>query len=129
MGDGGAIPLGFLAAGFTLEASARGVLPLWFPALVFSPFWVDASATLVRRLLRGERVWEAHREHQYQRWVLKLGRHGPVLLAEIGLMLTCAVSGMIMLDIPSAAMQWTGLTAWSVVYAVLIWVGPSSSAR
>ena len=129
MGDGGAIPLGFLAAGFALEAAARGVLPLWFAALVFSPFWVDATLTLGRRLRRGERVWEAHREHHYQRWVLKGGRHGPVLLVEAGLMLACGVSGIIMLDIPSAAMQWTGLTAWGVVYAVLVWVGPSSSAR
>lgn len=129
MGDAGAIPMGFLVAGLGLEAIARGVLPLWFVALVFSPFWVDASATLVIRLGRGERVWEAHREHQYQRWVLKTGRHGPVLVSEVGLMLACAVSGILMLYIPNAAMQWTGLIAWGVIYAVLVWLGPKSSAR
>ena len=36
--------------------------PLWFPVLVFGPFIGDATLTLVRRLVRGERVWQAHRE-------------------------------------------------------------------
>ena len=34
------------------------ILPLYFLA--------DATITLLRRLLRGERVWQAHREHFYQ---------------------------------------------------------------
>ena len=45
------------------------VWPLWFPLLVFGPFIGDATLTLVRRLARGERVWQAHREHYYQRMV------------------------------------------------------------
>ena len=36
--------------------------PLWFPLLVFSPFIVDATLTLLQRLLRRESVWHAHRE-------------------------------------------------------------------
>ncbi len=45
------------------------VWPLWFPVLAFSPFIVDATVTLVRRALAGKKVWEAHREHLYQRMV------------------------------------------------------------
>src|SRR5260364_17565 len=36
---------------------------------VFSPFILDASITLGRRVLRGEKFWQAHREHYYQRMI------------------------------------------------------------
>ena len=50
-----------------LEHAWFGVKPAWFPALVFLPFIADASATLVRRLRRGDRLYAAHRDHYYQR--------------------------------------------------------------
>jgi UDP-N-acetylmuramyl pentapeptide phosphotransferase/UDP-N-acetylglucosamine-1-phosphate transferase len=37
---------------------------------VFSPFIVDATWTLLRRIVNGEPFWLAHREHHYQRLVL-----------------------------------------------------------
>ena len=61
MGDAGSIPLGFLAAALGLAGWQQGLWPLWFPLLVFSPFIVDASVTLGRRVLRGERFWHAHK--------------------------------------------------------------------
>ncbi len=67
MGDVGAVPLGFLAAAFGCALVAGGHWPAWFPALVFLPFIADATTTLARRALRGERIWEAHRSHYYQR--------------------------------------------------------------
>jgi UDP-N-acetylmuramyl pentapeptide phosphotransferase/UDP-N-acetylglucosamine-1-phosphate transferase len=67
MGDAGSVPLGFLAGGLGLIGWRDGSWPLWFPLLVFAPFVGDASLTLLRRLLRRERVWEAHKEHYYQR--------------------------------------------------------------
>jgi UDP-N-acetylmuramyl pentapeptide phosphotransferase/UDP-N-acetylglucosamine-1-phosphate transferase len=67
MGDVGSVPLGFLAAALGLAGWQAGHWPGWFPVLVFLPFVADATATLGRRLLRGERVWEPHRSHYYQR--------------------------------------------------------------
>jgi UDP-GlcNAc:undecaprenyl-phosphate GlcNAc-1-phosphate transferase len=120
MGDAGAIPLGFLAAGLGMEAAARALVPLWFTVLVFSPFLTDATLTLVARLWRRERVWEAHRSHYYQRLVLAGGgRHRPVLLGEVLLMLACGGSGIILLDSNSISAQWAGLAGWGVGYAVL----------
>ncbi len=69
LGDAGSIPLGFLAGALGYWGWRAEVWPLWFPALVFSPFIADASVTLLRRLLRGEKFWQAHREHYYQRMV------------------------------------------------------------
>ena len=70
MGDVGSVPMGFLAAALTVMGVHDGVFDIWVPLLIFSPFIVDATVTLFRRLLRGERVWHAHREHYYQRLVL-----------------------------------------------------------
>ena len=94
LGDAGAIPLGYLAAAFGIIGWRQGDWGWWFPPLVFSPFIVDASVTLVRRLLAGARVWEAHRDHYYQRLVqLGLGHRGTAL-AEYALMSLCAFAGL-----------------------------------
>jgi UDP-N-acetylmuramyl pentapeptide phosphotransferase/UDP-N-acetylglucosamine-1-phosphate transferase len=60
LGDVGAVPLGFLASALGLAGWAGGAWTWWFPLLVFSPFIADATVTLLRRLARRERVWEAH---------------------------------------------------------------------
>ena len=70
MGDAGSIPLGFLAGILGACGVFTGAWRPWFPLAVFSPFIVDATVTIVRRLVRGERVWIAHRGHYYQRLVL-----------------------------------------------------------
>ncbi len=91
MGDAGSIPLGFLAAVCALAGWQRQDWPLWFGAAIFSPFVVDASLTLGRRLLRGAKVWRAHREHYYQRLVQAGWGHRKTLFAEFALMLFVCV--------------------------------------
>jgi UDP-N-acetylmuramyl pentapeptide phosphotransferase/UDP-N-acetylglucosamine-1-phosphate transferase len=90
LGDVGSIPLGFLAGALGLVGWRDDVWPLWFPLLVFGPFIGDATLTLVKRALRRERVWEAHREHYYQRLVrMGFGHRGTALIAYAA-MLVCA---------------------------------------
>jgi UDP-N-acetylmuramyl pentapeptide phosphotransferase/UDP-N-acetylglucosamine-1-phosphate transferase len=50
---------------------------------------MDATVTLFRRLLRGEKVWRPHREHYYQRLVLSGWGHRRTVLAEYGVMALC----------------------------------------
>jgi len=77
LGDVGSVPLGYLLGFLLLYAAALGhwkialILPLYFLA--------DATLTLLRRLLRGERVWQAHREHFYQRAVQRGLGHAAVV--------------------------------------------------
>jgi UDP-N-acetylmuramyl pentapeptide phosphotransferase/UDP-N-acetylglucosamine-1-phosphate transferase len=90
LGDVGSIPLGFLAAGLGLVGWRDDLWALWFPVLAFGPFIADATVTLVRRLVRGERVWLAHREHYYQRMVrMGLGHRRTALIC-YGAMAVCA---------------------------------------
>jgi UDP-N-acetylmuramyl pentapeptide phosphotransferase/UDP-N-acetylglucosamine-1-phosphate transferase len=69
LGDAGSVPLGFLGAAISLIGIQRDIWPPSLPLLLFMPLYTDALLTLARRLLRGERIWEAHREHAYQRLV------------------------------------------------------------
>lgn len=120
LGDVGSIPLGFLAGAFGLWGWQHGVWPVWFVAMAFGPFIADASVTLLRRLLRGEKVWQAHREHFYQRLVRTLGSHVPVALLYYALMLGGSVVGLAARKLPSVTGQWAIVVAW---YAVLAGAG------
>jgi UDP-N-acetylmuramyl pentapeptide phosphotransferase/UDP-N-acetylglucosamine-1-phosphate transferase len=120
MGDAGSIPLGFLAGGLGLVGWQLDAWPAWFPALVFSPFIVDASITLLRRALRRERVWQAHREHYYQRLVRMGWGHRRTALAEYAVMLAAGGSALFLMRLPVPS-QWLGLSAWAAIYAVLAW--------
>ena len=79
MGDVGSLFLGFLFAALPLAAPREEVGPAVFVAgMAMWPFLSDGAYTLVRRLLRGERIWEAHRSHLYQRLVGAGWSHGRV---------------------------------------------------
>lgn len=117
MGDAGSIPLGFLSAGMGLWGWQSGYWPAWFPVLVFSPFIVDASVTLMRRALRGAKITEAHREHYYQRAIQMGWGHRNVALVEYGLMLTVGVSALSVLD---RSWPLAMLLAWGIIYAGLM---------
>jgi UDP-GlcNAc:undecaprenyl-phosphate/decaprenyl-phosphate GlcNAc-1-phosphate transferase len=95
LGDAGSTTLGFLAAGIGLIGWRDGAWSIWFPALVFSPFIADATITLLRRVLRGERFWLAHRSHYYQRLVLGGWSHRKASLVEYGVMCCCGIGAFI----------------------------------
>ena len=119
MGDAGSIPLGFLAAVCALAGWQRHDWPLWFGAAAFSPFIVDATLTLCRRLLRGAKIWQAHREHYYQRLVQAGWGHTKTLCAEVVLMsLVCAIA-LTAARLDTAA-QTSVVAALAVFYVVLI---------
>ena len=120
MGDAGSIPLGFLAGGLGLLGWLRGVWPFWFPVVVFSPFVVDATVTLLRRLLRGERIWEPHRTHYYQRLVQLGWGHRRTALAEYALMVVCGLTALAA-RAASPAVAAGLIGALAAVYVVLAW--------
>ena len=68
MGDTGSIALGFLLGWLMIDLACRG---FWAAAIILPLYFVaDATLTLAKRLLRGEKVWRPHRQHFYQRATL-----------------------------------------------------------
>lgn len=122
MGDAGSIPLGFLAAALGLLGWREGLWPLWYPVLVFSPFVLDASVTLFRRMLRGEKLSQAHRSHYYQRLVQMGWGHRDTALAEYALMFAAGACGLWAIG-QGAAAQLAVLSFWMMVYSgLMIWL-------
>ena len=122
LGDTGSIPLGFLAAALGLQGWRDDVWPLWFPVLVFGPFIGDATVTLLKRLARRERFWQAHREHYYQRMVrMGLGHRRTATIGYCA-MLACAAAALYGRAEPAAG-QGAMFGAASALLAVLaLWV-------
>lgn len=119
LGDTGSTTLGFLAAACSLWGSKVGLFPFWVALLVFSPFIVDATVTLLRRLLRGEKVWEAHRTHYYQRLVLLGWGHRRTVLVEYVLMLACAGSAVLAVHLPPTG-EVALTVGWLLIYGLLM---------
>lgn len=118
LGDAGSVPLGFLAAATGLGGIAAGLWGPWFPLLVFLPFAADASATLVARLLRRERVWRAHRDHHYQRLVRLGAGHRGTLALYAALMVGCAATAVACAVGAPRAGPWA-LGAWIAIIALV----------
>ena len=81
MGDAGSGFLGITLGILSLQAAAVAPQLLWSWLILLGVFVVDATFTLLRRLLRGDKVYEAHRSHAYQHASRRLGRHRPVTVA------------------------------------------------
>jgi UDP-N-acetylmuramyl pentapeptide phosphotransferase/UDP-N-acetylglucosamine-1-phosphate transferase len=119
LGDAGAIPLGFLAGTLGALGVARGAWPAWFPVLVFSPFIVDATLTLVRRLAAGEKVWIAHRTHYYQRLVTGGWSHRRLAFAAWSAMLLAGASALVALE-GTVMLHRAIIALWVVAYVVAL---------
>lgn len=128
LGDVGSGALGYaLAVLLTLAAIHGGKGVASWPVLLLplSAFLIDASLTLCRRMLRGDRWWTPHVEHAYQRWAFRAGAHWPVtltyaawtafatLIAVIAIR-TTATQGQTAINI-ALAVGWglTGALAWA----------------
>jgi len=118
MGDAGSVPLGFLAGALGLHGVLTGAWAVAFPVVVFSPFIADATATLARRVVRGEPFWKAHRTHHYQRLVLSGWSARRLAFGAYALMLVAAATALAT-RAADARMQLAIIAGWAVVYAVI----------
>lgn len=122
MGDIGSSTLGLLAAALSLWGVKDGVFPFWIAVLVFSPFIVDASVTLLRRLWRREKIWLAHKTHYYQKLVQAGWGHRNTVLLEYLIMLGCGLTAVLSLH-ATIAIQAAMLVGWALFYIIfLFWV-------
>jgi hypothetical protein len=81
---------------------------------------MDASVTLIKRTLMRARVWEAHRDHYYQRLIRMGWSHRRVALAEYVLMILVG-SSAIALEDESLLVVVMALLGWIIVYLFIMW--------
>jgi UDP-N-acetylmuramyl pentapeptide phosphotransferase/UDP-N-acetylglucosamine-1-phosphate transferase len=89
LGDVGSASLGYLMAVAIVLTPGGGLSQSWPPLLIFAPFLLDATFTIARRALAGEKFWTAHRSHLYQRLALRVGAQR-ALLVFAAIMILCS---------------------------------------
>jgi UDP-N-acetylmuramyl pentapeptide phosphotransferase/UDP-N-acetylglucosamine-1-phosphate transferase len=113
LGDVGSVPLGLITGWLMIDLAVRVsfaaalILPLYFVA--------DASLTSLTRLYRGERIWEPHRSHFYQRAARAAGSHATIVK---GVILGNCV--LVLLAILALTRPFTALAMAAVTVAVLL---------
>ncbi len=118
MGDAGAYSLGLIAAISTLWGIERKSFSPIVAFVIFAPFIFDATITLAMRALQRKSLWQAHRDHIYQRLALSGLLKSRVLAIEICLVISCAVSGLIV-NSRSTATQMFTLASIGAAYVII----------
>ncbi len=116
-GDVGSIPIGYLLGALCLALAARG---MWLPVLITVLYYLaDATVTLLRRAARGDKPWQAHREHFYQQAVANGRSHaavaGAVMVVDAGLVALALCAAASWID------GWIALAGAAVLVIGLLW--------
>lgn len=113
LGDSGSVPLGFLLGLLLVELAIEGQL---IAAMILPAYYLaDGTITITRRALRGERIWQPHRQHFYQRAVQGGRSHAQVARAVLAAGLALIVTAMVSVEFPLA-----GAVAAVVTVAALL---------
>jgi len=122
MGDVGSVPLGYLLGWLLLGLAVRGQ---WAAALLLPLFFVaDATLTLARRAVAGKPVWQAHREHAYQRAVQRGLRHDAVVARVLGLNGVLLILATVATAGPAAAVAASAAGLAITLAALRLLAGP-----
>ncbi|PZN99735.1 MAG: glycosyl transferase [Hyphomicrobiales bacterium] len=118
LGDVGSLPIGLLSAYLLYRLAGTGALAA---ALILPLYHVaDATITLLRRLLRREKIWEAHRSHFYQQ--ATTNGHGVLSVVTLVSLLNCALVGLATLSIlmPATMVQLACIAAAIALTALVL---------
>ncbi|MGH6769852.1 MAG: glycosyl transferase [Xanthobacteraceae bacterium] len=119
LGDVGSQPIGLLLGWLLLALAGNGhvvavlLLPLYYLA--------DTTIILVRRMVRGEPFWEAHRTHFYQQ-AIDNGFTVPEVVARVfGVNLALAALAFISVSGESLLISLAALAAGAAIVGILLW--------
>jgi UDP-N-acetylmuramyl pentapeptide phosphotransferase/UDP-N-acetylglucosamine-1-phosphate transferase len=119
MGDVGSQALGFVFAAFLLYGTGSGAFGFPVALMVMLLFLTDATLTLLFRVIRGERWYNAHRQHLYQRLIADGWTHGQVAMLYQAFNLTLVLPGIVV-AVNFPALAWATVLALTLIF-VLGW--------
>jgi UDP-N-acetylmuramyl pentapeptide phosphotransferase/UDP-N-acetylglucosamine-1-phosphate transferase len=132
MGDVGSTFLGFNFAGLSLLGNlgvGGGRLPIEFGVVILAPFLFDGIVTLALRVARGERWYEAHRSHYYQRLVMRGLSHAQVTSLYAGVAVLAAMAALFGLVLDEPIRQALAVLAYAPMLAVVVLVWRLEAVR
>lgn len=116
MGDSGSGFLGLVLGAFSLRAGWVAPELFWAWLVLLGVFVVDATFTLLRRIVQGETFYQPHSTHAYQHAARRYGSHGKVSLAVAGINLIWLLPWAVLV----ALGRLDGLSAVLIAYAPLV---------
>jgi Fuc2NAc and GlcNAc transferase len=119
LGDAGSGFLGLTLGALWIHSSRATPELLWSWAILLGVFVVDATVTLLRRVYRGAKSYEAHRDHAYQHAALQHGAHVWVTIAigALNLFWLLPLAWLV------AEARLDGLVGLLIAYTPLVWLG------
>ena len=85
MGDAGSGFVGFVLGVMAILSMQHGSLSLWTWILLMGVFVVDATVTLLRRVIGHQKWYEGHASHAYQHAARRYKSHGKVTITVIAI--------------------------------------------
>ena len=123
MGDVGSGYLGYVIAVLAIASARDNPATLLSWLILGGVFFCDATVTLIRRLVRRDRVYEAHRSHAYQRLARRWQSHSRVTIAVMAInvcwLLPCALFATAH---PQFAL-WSTLGAYAPLILLVLFTG------
>jgi len=117
LGDVGSLPIGLLLGWLLLQLAGEGhvaaavILPLYYV--------LDTTITLARRIIRGERFWQAHRSHFYQR-ATDNGFSVPAIVKRV-VLVNLALAALALVSVAAHSMA-ASLIALVASVAIVAWL-------
>ncbi len=119
MGDVGSLALGFVLAALLVYGTGSGKFGIPVALMVLLLFLTDSTMTLLARVIRGERWYNPHRQHLYQRLIAHGWTHGQVALLYQAVNLAFVLPGIVIaVRVPTSA--WAVALA-EIIVGLVIW--------
>jgi Fuc2NAc and GlcNAc transferase len=123
MGDACSGFLGFVLGALAVITTVYGPLNLWVWLILGSVFLIDATVTLLTRMMRGVKWYRPHRNHAYQKLSRRLQSHAKVTVSIV----LVNVLWLGPLALAAAENSSAGLflcaMAWAPILVIVIWAG------
>ncbi|MBY6205727.1 hypothetical protein [Halomonas denitrificans] len=127
LGDSGSLTLGYVLAFLALAGTVTGSVSVWAAAIAVSPFVIDATATLLARLVSGREWYTPHRDHAYQCLIRMGWSHARVLGALVVLDLAVVLPAFVL---ASKVPAWdAAIAACTGVMLLAIWSAARQRAK
>ncbi len=122
MGDIASGLLGYIFGVLTIATANQHQLPILFWLTLLAVFILDTKFTLLRRVLRGERWYAAHRQHVYQRLARQSASHVKVTAGVIAINLAVLAPLVYVMSLFPVFAPWLFLSLVSIGFMVWLWV-------
>ncbi|MDX5362657.1 MAG: glycosyltransferase family 4 protein [Pseudazoarcus pumilus] len=123
LGDSGSGLMGIALGVMALHAAHSDPAILWGWLILLGVFVTDTTATLLRRLLRGETIWHSHCSHAYQHLARRWKSHGRVSAAVLAINLLWLLPCALLVVIARIDAGWGVLLAYAPLVALGLSLG------